>query len=153
MWCKAPGASIRDRLGIQNNYHKSFFRETANIKGVPYFQGRYFIIRVRNPVFQPLPSKQSPKTITLIDMNGRCRSGLLEQRIETTFQVVSILIGYTFFPMNLKSIFHSLTARSKPPIQSICAPMGEFISALSLLSKISTTAAVFRLHHSRKNLL
>jgi hypothetical protein len=27
-------------------------------------------------------------------MNGRCRSGLLEQRIETTSKVVSILIGY-----------------------------------------------------------
>jgi hypothetical protein len=37
MWSKAPGASIRDRLGIQNNYDKCFFKETANIKGVPYF--------------------------------------------------------------------------------------------------------------------
>ncbi len=32
-----PGVSIRDRLGIQNNHHKSLFRKTANIKGVPFF--------------------------------------------------------------------------------------------------------------------
>ena len=45
MWCKAPGASIRDRLGIQNNYDKCFFKETADIKGVPYFH--YLLFRGR----------------------------------------------------------------------------------------------------------
>jgi hypothetical protein len=30
-------------------------------------------------------------------MNGRCCSGLLEQRIETTSKVVSILIGWGSF--------------------------------------------------------
>jgi hypothetical protein len=29
-------------------------------------------------------------------MDSHCPSGLLEQRIETTFQVVSILIGYAY---------------------------------------------------------
>jgi hypothetical protein len=38
MWCKAPGASIRDLLGMENDYHKSIYKETAEVKGVPHFQ-------------------------------------------------------------------------------------------------------------------
>ena len=49
-------------------------------------------------------------TITLIDMPSRCRSGLLEQRIETTFQVVSILIGYA------PSSRPSCVSSPRPPI-------------------------------------
>jgi hypothetical protein len=34
---RTEGALCSDRLGIKNNYHKSFFKESANIKGVPIY--------------------------------------------------------------------------------------------------------------------
>jgi hypothetical protein len=40
------------------------------------------------------PLKSIHRSNTPIEVDSHCRYGLLEQWIETTFQVVSILIGY-----------------------------------------------------------
>jgi hypothetical protein len=56
-------------------------------------QNSYLAIQPEDLIFQPLPSNQSKEALPLFKMNGRCHFGLLEQRIETTSKVVSILIG------------------------------------------------------------
>ena len=54
---QSPGASIRDRLGLQNNYDKCFFKETANIKGVPYFPQGFPLGFLKKPNILPFHSK------------------------------------------------------------------------------------------------
>jgi hypothetical protein len=56
-------------------------------------QGRSLAVGIRSFNLFPLIN---PKTLTLIDRRSRCLSGLPEQRIETTFSVVSVLIGSAY---------------------------------------------------------